>query len=279
MKSENGLDEIRRILIALDASPASQAALELAAELAVRYQAELIGVYVEDINLIRSAELPITQEVGYYSGSSHDIDTPHLERELRAHARRVEQLLASIARKGNLRWSFQRARGVIPGELITAAAGTDLIILGKTGWSGGNKIGSTAREVAVSSPIQSLILLKRVRPGSPTLVLYDGSPAGRKALAAARRISRPQGKLIILILAETKVKAEELQEEVQSAFENIELQLEFRWVTDLRADLLSYLARISSCDVVVLPIKREQFEPEKLIAMLNEAECAVLLVR
>jgi nucleotide-binding universal stress UspA family protein len=279
MNSENSINDIRRILIALDASPASQAALELAADLAIRYQAELIGIYVEDINLLRSAEIPFTKEVGFYSASSRQINKSYIERELRAHARRVEQLLASIAQRANLRWSFRRTRGVIPGELMSAATDTDLIILGKTGWSGGTRIGSTAREVAVRSPIQSLILVHKVRPGSPIMVVYDGSPASQKALIAARRISSPESTLTILVLAETKGEAEQLQAQVQARFQEDEINVDFHWVTNIQGDRISQLALNSGCDVVVLPTKSGRFEAENLVAMLDEADCAVLLVR
>ncbi len=279
MNSAESLPDIRRILIALDASPASQAALDLAADLAIRYQAELIGIYVEDINLLRSADIPFTQEIGFYSASARQINSSHIERELRAHARRVEQLLSSIAQRANLRWSFRSTRGLIPGELIAAAAESDMIILGKSGWSGRKQIGSTAREVAVQAPIQSLILMHKVRPGTPVMVVYDGSAASQNALSAARRIVNPESALTILIPTETREAAEQLQTEVQDFIRDDELQISFRWAADIQGDRISQLALISDCDVVVLPAQSQQFDPETLIAMLDKADCAVLLVR
>jgi nucleotide-binding universal stress UspA family protein len=279
MSSAPGLNEIRRILIALDASPASLAALDLAADLALRYQAELIGVYVEDINLLRSADIPFTEEVGAFSASTRLIDSSHIERELKAHARRVEQLLSSIAKRANLRWSFRSSRGQIPIELMAAASDSDLIILGKTGWSGCKHIGSTAREVAVQSPIQSLILMHKVRPGTPVMVLYDGSTASKNALSTARTIIKPESTLTVLINAESQVDAEQLEVEVKDIFLSDELDIRFRWVPDIQGDRISQLAMISNCDVVVLPAQSEQFDPETLVAMLDRADCAVLLVR
>jgi nucleotide-binding universal stress UspA family protein len=279
MSSTKGMNEIRRILIALDASPASQAALDLAADLAVRYQAELIGIYVEDINLLHSADIPFTQEVGTYSASLRQIDSSEIAREMRAQARRVERLLSSIARRANLRWSFRSTRGLIPSELMAAATGADLIILGKTGWSGRKQIGSTAREVAIQSPIQSLILMHKVRPGTPIMVVYDGSPASQDALTAARRIVSPENSLTILIPAETRAAADQIQAEVQESLKDDDLQINFRWATDIHGDRISQLAMISNCDVVVLPAQSEKFDPETLVAMLDKADCAVLLVR
>ncbi len=279
MSPEDNLHDFRRILVALDASPASLAALDLAADLAERYQAELLGIYVEDINLLRSAEIPITREIGYYSGTSHDIDSQHIERELKAQARRVEQLMAKIAQNTNLRWSFRKARGVIHGELLEAAQGTDLIILGKTGWSGKRQLGSTARNVAVKSRIQSLILLRKVRPGTPIMVAYDGSAASQKALIAAQLISSKDIPLIILLVAEDPEQAQLLENEVKVRSGASDLQVEFRHAPDFEGDRISQLAMISGCDVVVMPVESQLFDADSLVALLNEADCAVLLVR
>lgn len=52
-----------RVLIALDANLRSLDALRLAAELAARLEAELLALFVEDVNLIRLAGLPFAREV------------------------------------------------------------------------------------------------------------------------------------------------------------------------------------------------------------------------
>ncbi|HSL81665.1 MAG TPA: universal stress protein, partial [Thermoanaerobaculia bacterium] len=56
--AEPGRDRtIRRILVALDASADSAAALEAATALAALFGAELQGLYVEDLNFVRLPEL------------------------------------------------------------------------------------------------------------------------------------------------------------------------------------------------------------------------------
>ena len=65
--TERPVSLVRRILVAVDASHHSIAALEAAVELATRFQAELLGLYVEDINLLRLAQLPFGREVGTFS--------------------------------------------------------------------------------------------------------------------------------------------------------------------------------------------------------------------
>jgi nucleotide-binding universal stress UspA family protein len=279
MSSGERLNEFRRILVALDASPASLAALDLAADLAVRYKAELMGIFVEDINLLRSADIPLVKEIGYYSATTRKIDSPNIERQLRAQARRIERILASIAEKANLNWSFRSTRGLIHGELITAAEDTDLIILGKTGWSGRGRIGSTAKEVAVQAPIQSIILLHKVHPGTPVMVVYDGSSTSRRALEAARLIRDPEIPLHVLLLAETKEIADRLKVEVENLLSGGKQAPEFHWAVNIKGNRVPHMAMISGCEVVVLPAASDSFDPDTLLEMLNEADCAVLLVR
>lgn len=83
----------------------------------------------------------------------------------------------------------------------------------------------------------------------------------------------------MLINTESQNAAEQLQKEVQDSFLNDDLMIKFRWVADIQGDRISQLALISNCDVVVLPARSELFDPETLVAMLDRADCAVLLVR
>ena len=61
MNEGQGEVTIQRILVAVDASPPSFAALEAAVELAATLGAELIVLFVEDIALLRLAESPFFQ--------------------------------------------------------------------------------------------------------------------------------------------------------------------------------------------------------------------------
>lgn len=279
MSPADSLRYFRRILVALDASPASLAALDLAADLAARYQAELLGIYVEDINLLRLAEIPFSREIGHFSGISHEIDSRKIERELQTQARRVERRLSAIAQKANLRWSFQKMRGVIHGELLDAAQDTDLIIMGKTGWSRRRQLGSTARNVAVNSTIQSLIMLHKVRPETPIMVIYDGSQASQKALLAAQLVSSRDVPLNVLIISADQEKWQALEDEVMARIEPSDLQVVFRHAAEFAGERISHLAMVSGCDVVVMPVESSSFDPDSLIDVLNETDCAVLLVR
>lgn len=289
MRTEGHRGEIRRILVALDASPLSRVALEVAANLAIRYQAELVGIYVEDINLIRVADFPFVREIGAISGRLNEINRHLIERQLRAHARFVERLLAEAATRispaggtageSALRWSFRTVRGAISSELLSAARDSDLILLGKSGWSRSRRLGSTARALAAESPILAFILHQLPHPGTPVMVAYDGTPDSRVGMTTARLISGASAELNVLILAEDIESAQRLRTEVEEYFAGEGVKLNYRWLSSLDAETIDQTAQMAGCEVLVLPAESRFLDREALLTILNESKCSVLLVR
>ena len=119
---------LRRIVVGLDAGPRGRATLEAAAQLAARMQAELVGLFVEDIDLLPLAGLPFAREIGYPSAALRQLDVAAMERALRAMAQEVQGTLAAIAGRAPLSWSFRVARGAMLTELRAAAAAGDIVV-------------------------------------------------------------------------------------------------------------------------------------------------------
>lgn len=270
---------LNRIIVALDASPASMAALEFAADLAARNNAELIGVFVEDINLIRVGQLLVSKEIGRFSANSRSLESGDIERELRLHARIVEIAMASVAEKANLRWSFRNPRGVIHNELLSASQDSDLIIFGKTGYSGRRKAGSTARHLITHSDIHSLILRHRLHPNSSVLLIYDGSEASERGLLTTRLISTPETQIRILLIAPEKTQYIEFQNHIRSLHDEVLSAAAFQHVQSLDQVDLIQIARIQRCGVIVIPAETGSMTSSNLVELIDNADCAVLLIR
>ena len=100
-----------RILVALDASTHSLAALEEAAALASRLKAEVMGLFVEDINLLRLATSPMARQIGLPSAIGEEIDSAMIESGLRAQASQARAALAAAAGRAGVNWSFRTVRG------------------------------------------------------------------------------------------------------------------------------------------------------------------------
>jgi hypothetical protein len=122
----------RRVVVALDASsPAS--ALAMAVDLARAMDIEIVGLFVEDADLIQLAALPFAREVGFPSAVRRDLDVTAIERSLRAHACRVRDEFGRRLAGETVKWTFEIVRGPVVEVLATAMGERDLAIVSVSG--------------------------------------------------------------------------------------------------------------------------------------------------
>lgn len=181
----------RRILLALDVSPRSRSALEVAATLAAGFDVELAGLFVEDANLLRLSELPFAREVGRFSAKTRALAGAEMERALRREAEAVLRELSEAAARRSLRWSFKVARGQVRAELFALAHEFDMVVIGKRARSGVSSLDERASWRAAAA-----------RSAPPVMAVYDGSPNAARALELAARLARERGvELRVLVSA------------------------------------------------------------------------------
>jgi len=120
MAPERGQEEVavRRIVACF--APGSAVAPAAIAELAKEMQAELLGLFIEDIELLRFAALPFAAEVGYASALPRALDPGSLERALRRQADSLRRALAAALDPTSHSWTFRVARGALA-ESVAAA--------------------------------------------------------------------------------------------------------------------------------------------------------------
>ncbi len=180
-----------RVLVGLDASPASLGALAAAAELAARLGAELAGLFVEDEELLRLAALPFAQVVRATSGARERLDPVSAEAALRAFAARARDALERTASVRRVEYTFRVARGSVVREVLAAADGADLLVLGAGGHARQARaaVGGTARTAAAQARAPVLLIARGSALGEHIAVVDDGTPAAARALAFARRLA------------------------------------------------------------------------------------------
>jgi len=288
MKEEAREPAIGRILVALDASRHSLAALEAAVELAARLKAELAGLFVEDINLLRLAGLPFAREIRYPSAIIQQLDSPRLEQELKAQATRMRRALAAAAEQAQVAWSFRVVRGQVTAEVLAAALEADLLSLGISSWPSARRgrLGSTARTVAVEAPHTVLLLQHGDKMRQPVLVTYDGSMASMRALALAVRLVQTTEQadrlpLTVLILADEEAldTAQRLEREVIAWLQERGLQANYRRLTRTDMPHLAQAVQAEQGGLLVLAGERLPIQAEAIQALLNKIDCPILLVR
>ena len=175
-----------RVLVSCDTSPLGTTALDAAAALARGLDAELKGIFVEDINLFRMAALPFTRDVASATALASRLQAGELQRVLKQQAQSVRKVLAEVATARSLPWSFQVVRGMPLGSVLEAMKELDVAVFGLAGRFSARATGTAPR---FAGAVQGAVM-----------VVYDGSPAARRALAAAEAlVQKTHHQLVIAI--------------------------------------------------------------------------------
>lgn len=272
---------IRRILVALDMSPHSLAALDAAVQLAAGLGAEVTGLFVEDDVLLRSADLPLTRESSPLSRVPRQLDSRQIEREFRVQARRLERRLQQSADQVRVRWSFRTVRGTVTAEVLGAAADSDLITLGKIGRSplSSKRLGSTVRAILAEAHGPALILRQGLELDHPVVVLYDGSSSAQTALAIAAQLAQiDEQELIVLIPRDIQNDSGRLQAQAVGWVTSQGITATYRKTAGRRPATICHAVQQADGGVLVLPHDARQIDADALEALLNEIDCPVLLV-
>jgi len=276
----SAVDRIRRILVALDASPHSLSALQAAVELAAEHGAELVGVFVEDVNLVRLAALPVTREIGQASARIRELDERTMTRQLRRLAQRAEQALAREAGRLQVRWSFSVSRGTVGAELWGAASEADLVVMGRTGWSARRRAGSSVEAVLASGMRRTLVIGTGARLHPSLLVIHDGSEMGDRALQTAALLAKSKGGyLAVAITRPDPEQAQRLQRQVAEQLRPHGLEVRYRWLLRSDSRALAELVATEQRCVLVLAAEAPQLHDLPLPEVLENLNCPVLIVR
>jgi nucleotide-binding universal stress UspA family protein len=276
--------KIQRILVAVDASPHSRAALEAAGELAARFDAELLGIFVEDLNLLRLAGLPFSEEMGLFSARRRRLRSGDLKRQLRIQARRAHETFSVVVERTHVSGEFHIVRGSVSHKILEASADADIVLFGKTGLTRPQKerLGSTAQKLLSEAPGMMMILQNGARLGAPVVLVYDGSPLSKKALHAALALLDEESEehaLTVLIAGEGQADCRHLRAEVESELPSNEFKVRYRILSASTAENVAYRIKMEERGTVVLPAKRELVENEVLRDLFAKIDVPVLLVR
>jgi nucleotide-binding universal stress UspA family protein len=228
----------RRVVVRLEPAPRGRAAIETAVDLAARLEAELVGLFVEDVTLLQWAALPFAREIGMASVTSRRRDVASIERSLRSLAEQAHDTLAQVAGRAPLRWSFQVARGPVLCELLAAAEHADLLVSRSTGLQR-LPVQGPGRNGVADTPF----LLLQNGPGSAVstvMVCTAITPAGKAAAILGSLAECGYGRLEVLLACEQARLAREWEGAVRAGLAPVSLQKRVR----IRAVSPAELARL-----------------------------------
>ena len=243
----------RRIIVALDTSMQSHSALQAAAALAERLGAEVVGVFVEDLELIRLARLPFAREVGLTSATSRSLDPDAMARSLKAQAANARAMLEATAQRHNVPWSFRVTRGQVTDELLAAAAEADMLALGRIGHmeTAGQRVGSTARRIVAEARCSVLIQHRTPQTVRAVVVLHEDSPSCARALTRGRELAESHNSELVVVLCGHTDTHQTLKVHAQRALEGTTVPVHIDSLTDGLQALLTILDRYAGSLVII----------------------------
>lgn len=245
--------KIRRIVVGLDPSSPRLAALETAAALASRMQAELLGLFIEDSDLLQLAGLPFAREVGFASAMQRALDVAGLERTLRALAADSERALAAAAARIDVPWSFRVARGSLVASLLAAAAEGDLLL------------------VAAAAAQRSV--------GAPLALLCSTGTRPEQVLPAASTLGGiVDGGLRVLLLAPDATSAATWEHEARAVLGADAAATRFRAVPAGDATALRAALRAEAPGALLVAAPDALAERTALRALVGDARCPVFVL-
>ncbi len=256
-----------RIWVALDESPRSAAALTAATALAAELDAELAGLFVEDVNLQHLIGLPFAREFSVLTGAGRSLSQGDVERTWRREAAALQRLLAGAAEPLRLRWSFKVTRGRVSAEVNTLAQAFDLVVLGR-------RTGISVRAVTrtrVASVHQQ---------AGPVLVLLEGRSASAHSLDLGAMLARRNGAELVLLVSAASEDAYRADcASAQHALRERGSSARCAWLTELDGSHLIQAARREGAGCLVLPDRERFLSQAGFERVLDEIDCPIVLTR
>lgn len=178
-----------RIVVAFNACRRDLESLALAAGLAARRGGELQAVFVEELNLLKGAELPFTKEVDRIFGTERAFDPLRVSRAHRIGLSLIRQELDRLAERLQVHASVRTLRGHFVATALACVGEIDVLVIGR------RQDHSGAERTAGRFPASTLA---GVTPGTgarqPVWAVFDGSAGALPVVAAAAELAAGEGR-------------------------------------------------------------------------------------
>jgi len=272
---------VRRILVATEAGTGAPEALETAAELAQRLDAELEVLVVENVDLLRASGLPFARQVTVARRGWEEVEVTVIEDAMRAFSSRARRLLEEAAARRRLVWSMRIARGQMARELAAAAESADLVVVEAQSRPliSHLRLSSAARR-AIADMFRPVYLVPpRAAPLRHVMVLYEDRPGADRVLVAAAAFARTMAvDLAVLIHADHEADRRVLEERAREVVHAEGIEAAFRAIADAGAGRLCRLARERPGTLLVMRAEGffERDEGERML--FDRLDCPLLVV-
>ena len=268
---------IDRIVVALDAVSENRAAIAAAARLAARWHAPLHGVFVEDEDLFRLANLPFARQV-MFGGRVEPFDLQQATRQTRVFIERARRQLAAAAARRGIEWSFEIAHGASSGGVATASG--DFLVTGTTTRSIAGHFRMEGRwfSMAEDGPLTRLLAHHEGDAHGVVAALLRGQgPESERLLDAAIRLAEAHDARLTVICPSMLAQAPGFQAWLDRRLADHTVEAELELLPEPAA-LHRRIIELS-CRLVAVEATADEARPERLREMVATIACDILVVR
>jgi nucleotide-binding universal stress UspA family protein len=285
----------KRVLVALDADEDAQRLLEIAADMAQRMKADLMGLFIEDSDLLGLGDNPLVRRVSSFAGASGAIRRAVIEQAMRRQTTAARIALEQAAAMRRIQTSFEVRRGRLAAALESYEE-TDFILVRRaaptvqhTPGTRRARISAATRQVITAARRPVIVLDMRWAATAPAFgriaTLFDGSPETEKALLAAAEIAdRRRGDGISVVPVTTsEADADALARRAQDILRPLGHQPHI--AAHVTPDLDALCAMCSKqgggahSGVLVLHADHALLQGEAMAHLLDSIDCSVMVVR
>lgn len=270
---------LREILVAIDTSSHSQAALEAAIALAKTMEANIQGLFVQDELWNRITQLPSTRAVNALTGDVLPLEHEMLEDQVTLLKHRLRRKLEYLSRRNKVKHSWIFTRGKVEEKILEAAETADLITIGIRGHSlRKKKLGSSAKAIIQKAEKPVLILKEGLRLGNTLTAVYDASKESQKGIKLALKIAKKNNSpLSIMVVDNNPEVLDQRSKELQKMLGDTSVSVEI--VLMDRMDLGSFLNSINQRNSGLLIIPKSQpLLSKSFETVLNHINCPLLMM-
>lgn len=272
---------ISEILVALDSSIHSRAALETAAMVAELMHADLSGIFVREKEWKKISRLPSAQEIDEKTGQISQIVENRVDEQIRNLEKEIREHFDLIAERNKIQSSWKSVEGEVDEKVLEEAKNADLITIGSRGrsYNKRNRLGSAARAIIRECQKPILIMQEGFKIGRVAVALYDGSVKSKKSVKLAATLAeRNESDLIILDLAGNHRDSDERIRDLRNLTQHANIEADQMVMKNPDIGRFTYLLRKIGSGLLVMPNSPKYIKSRNLEHILESVSCPVLLM-
>ena len=266
----------RRILIALAPETPSETIFEPVFKIALRKQALVECICIEDTRLLDIARLPQSQFIHAYSQQSSPLDETIVRRAMRVTTVRARERFEATITRTSISYTFRTRQAALLSEAFSDAAPGDLIAVPLLGSAGNAAQVRGLVDTVTSKMAASLLVLNEAGDSDKSvLAVFDGD---REDLAAARDLANDFGcPLTVFAVGEDVEGAQRLERDAETFLAETGQEAVVRAIVLRDAEDLSEAILAAAPGTLVLDRLSGTVKELDVVSLLSQSSASLLL--